>query len=66
MNFKRKDGLCILIKESRFKIQSSKLVQFNDVGDRVCIHLFLKDLKNEKNILVSNVHLTFPHNHFDR
>ncbi|CAF3687359.1 unnamed protein product [Rotaria sp. Silwood1] len=58
------DGLAILIDSNRVKFIDRYDMKLHDIGNRIGILLNLEF--NGKNILVINLHLTFPHNRFER
>ncbi|CAF2676249.1 unnamed protein product [Rotaria sp. Silwood2] len=58
------DGLAILVDSKRFKVVDKYDIKLNDIGNRIGLLLNLEF--NEKNILLINLHLTFPHYRFER
>eukprot|EP01130_Rhizamoeba_saxonica_P001073 TRINITY_DN10947_c0_g1_i1.p1 TRINITY_DN10947_c0_g1~~TRINITY_DN10947_c0_g1_i1.p1 ORF type:complete len:334 (-),score=65.79 TRINITY_DN10947_c0_g1_i1:13-1014(-) len=57
------DGLALFIRSNHTIIEQISY-DFEDVGYRVGLAAHIK-LENGKEVVVANVHLTFPHNHFD-
>lgn len=59
------DGLAILVDDSNhLKVLDKCEFKLNDVGNRIGLLLHLEC--NHKNILLINIHLTFPHYKFER
>lgn len=58
------DGLAILVDRNFFKVIDKYDLLLNDIGNRVGLLLNLE--YNGKCLLLINIHLTFPHNAFDR
>ncbi|CAM4890858.1 unnamed protein product [Rotaria socialis] len=58
------DGLAILVDKNYFKVIDKYDLLLHDIGNRVGLLLNLE--YDGKCLLLINVHLTFPHNSFDR
>ncbi|UJR07637.1 hypothetical protein I4U23_011925 [Adineta vaga] len=58
------DGLAILVDTNHLQVIDKCEFKLNDVGNRVGLLLHLKF--QEKNLLLFNIHLTFPHYRFER
>ncbi|CAF3585929.1 unnamed protein product [Adineta steineri] len=58
------DGLAILVDKSQFKVVEKCELLLHDIGNRVGLLLNLEH--NGQRLLIVNIHLTFPHNSFDR
>jgi len=58
------DGLAILVDRNYFKVIDQFNLFLNDIGNRVGLLLNLE--YNGKCLLIINIHLTFPHDSFDR
>ncbi|CAF1241756.1 unnamed protein product [Rotaria sp. Silwood1] len=58
------DGLAILVDSNHLKVIDIYNMKLNDIGHR--IGLLLNFEFNGKNILLINLHLTFPHYRFER
>ncbi|CAF1409114.1 unnamed protein product [Adineta ricciae] len=58
------DGLAIFVDRNHFKFINQEDLLLNDIGNRVGLLLHLE--YKGKALLVINIHLTFPHNAFDR
>lgn len=58
------DGLAILVDATRFRVVNKCEWKLNDVGHRIGLLLHLKF--GEQDILLVNLHLTFPHYRFER
>ncbi|CAF3119800.1 unnamed protein product [Rotaria socialis] len=57
------DGLAILVDSNHFKVLDKYELILNDIGDRIGLLLNLEF--NGKNLLLINIHLTFPHHRFE-
>ncbi|CAF1324607.1 unnamed protein product [Rotaria sordida] len=58
------DGLAILVDTNYLKVIDKYELKLNDIGNRIGLLLNLE--LNGKNILLINLHLTFPHYRFER
>jgi len=59
------DGLAIFVNRNMFKVKDKVDFLLNDIGNRVGLLLHVED-NNGQSLLILNIHLTFPHNTFDR
>jgi endonuclease/exonuclease/phosphatase family metal-dependent hydrolase len=63
---KKLDAVALMIKKKTFEILESKNIFLCNIGDRVALLLWLRHRSTNKNLLVANTHLSFPHNDLDR
>jgi mRNA deadenylase 3'-5' endonuclease subunit Ccr4 len=58
------DGLAILVDKNHLKVIDQRKFLLHDIGNRVGLLLHLET--KGQSLLLINIHLTFPHNSFDR
>jgi len=58
--------VALAIRTKDFSLQGCKNIHLCTSGDRVALLLWLKHTATNKNVLIANTHLSFPHSGFDR
>jgi endonuclease/exonuclease/phosphatase family metal-dependent hydrolase len=56
------DSVVVLVNKAKFRVHGAKNLSLCSVRDRVALFLWLEHIPSKKHIVLSNTHLTFPHN----
>jgi mRNA deadenylase 3'-5' endonuclease subunit Ccr4 len=56
------DSVVVLVNKAKFRVHGAKNLSLCAVRDRVALFLWLEHIPSKKHIVLSNTHLTFPHN----
>ena len=63
---RKDDALVLAIDEKQFEVRETSHVELCRLNDRVGQIVWLYHKHAQKNFVIANTHLSFPHNEFDR